>query len=186
MGFRYKILLSVLFGLAVVLAIGWAVYRQSSGGFVTYRNAVYAYQIDYPRDWQAEGVTQGSSRSVEMTFYEMGKGASGKDQMTAMTVHVYENPRLLSPKDWYAQDAKLQSGGLYPYPASIVSSTREAEVSGMPAYHLVTTDANYDYFIGKGHRIYRLSFEKFGGNATSDLPGEIYAKMLASFAVMGQ
>ncbi len=183
--FRYLnvgvLVMGIFIVLAYVLTQTCFNCSQEKDDFKVYQNYKYAYQIEYPSGWKAEGTGKEISESIEMTFFTNGKSSRGEEQMTSMTVHVYENLKKLSPKDWYLRESRVQSDGIYPYPNTIVASAEETEVNGYTAYKIITTDLNYDYFIGYGNTIYRLSFEKFGGDETWTLPTKIYDRMLTSF-----
>ena len=169
-----------LVGLALAACIAGG---KSDSRFKTYQNTKYHYAIDYPAAWTAEGTASDIAESVEITFYKMNEKAGAVKGMTLITVHVYDNPRGRTPEEWYAQDAAKESDGLYPYPAKIVASTETTTVNGRPAYRVATTDESesYDYFVGAGAAVYRLSFEKFAGEEGT--PTELFERSLKSFRI---
>lgn len=164
--------------LGAVLACG-----KSDSRFKTYQNTKYHYTIDYPAAWTAEGTAADIAESVEVTFFKVNEKAGAVKGMTLITVHVYDNPRGWPPEQWYAQDAAKESDGLYPYPAKIVASAETTTVNGHPAYRVGTTDEaeSFDYFVGAGTAIYRLSFEKFAGDEAT--PKELFERSLKSFRI---
>lgn len=156
---------------------------KSEGRFKTYQNTKYHYAIEYPAAWTAEGTARDIGESLEITFFKVNEKAGAVKGMTLITVHVYENPRGRTPEQWYLQDAAKESDGLYPYPAKIVASAEATTVNGYPAYRVATTDEgeSYDYFVGGGGEIYRLSFEKFAGDEGT--PKELFERSLRSFRI---
>ena len=176
-------ILLLLITLGVFIKNGCIVSCNDSDSFVTYVNSKYAYEIKYPSNWKVEGTAKKISDSTEMTFYNKTTSSQGEKQIESMTVHVYENDKKHSPSNWYYLESKQETGGLYPYPDSIVMKTDVNEVNGYPAFYIMTTDYNYDYFLSINNYIYRLSFEKFGGGETWTLPEQIYLEMLNSFRV---
>lgn len=176
--FRPAMIVLSLFGLLATNSCG-----QNSAAFKTYTNTAFNYQISYPSSWTAEGVTANVAESIEMTFYIVQYNAAKEKGMTMVTVHPYQNPNSRTPKDWYLNDSKVQSQGIYPYPAAIIASTEETTVNGYPAYKITTNDGGgmYDYFVGQGNFVYRLSFEKFSGDTT--LPADTFTQILQSFKI---
>ena len=157
---------------------------RGNGQFKTFANDKYHYQINYPGNWTAEGSAANISESLEMTFYTVHHSSLTKKDMTAVTVHVYNNPQKHAPRIWYQEDSRRESDGIYPYPLKIIAQSKETTVNGYPAYQIVTNDdaASYDYFIGSENLIYRVSFEKFSGD--SSLPQETFDAMLSSFKIV--
>ncbi|HMX43575.1 MAG TPA: PsbP-related protein [Elusimicrobiota bacterium] len=167
-------------GLALV--VGFACGKSESR-FKTYKNTKYHYTIDYPSAWAAQGTAPDIAESVEITFFKVNERVGAVKGLTLITVHVYDNPRARPPEQWYAQDAAKESDGLYPYPAKIVASAETTTVNGHPAYRVGTTDEaeSFDYFVGAGTAIYRLSFEKFAGDEAT--PKELFERSLKSFRI---
>ena len=160
----------------------------------TYANTKYDYQIKYPADWAVEVdsivVWQNQVPNPELgdtiMFFGTETEPYGQTARTLWNIQVFvspaENPKKLSPRDWYIEQSKLHfSYGV----EQKFDNLEDMTFKGLPALKVKgNPDEGYSLLIvSKGSTIYTLSFsfEKFSDGEFPAPPEEIFLEMLDSF-----
>ena len=159
----------------------------------TYANTKYDYQIKYPADWTIEvdgvAVWQNQVPNPELgsriMFFGTKTEPHGQTARTLWNIRVFvdptENPKKLSPRDWFIAQSKLHfSYGVEQKFDNLENTTFKGllalKIRGNPG-------EGYSLLIAKGSTIYNLtfSFEKFSGGEFDVPPEQIFLEMLDSF-----
>jgi hypothetical protein len=162
-------------------------------GWKTYANTKYNYQIKYPEDWtiEADGVAvwQNQVPNPELAngvmFFGTKTEPYGQTARTLWNVRVFvspaENPKKLSPRDWYVEQSKLHfSYGV----EQKFDNLEDTTFKGFPALKVKgKLGEGYSFLIAKNSFIYNLafSFEKFSDGKFDVPPEQIFLEMLDSF-----
>ena len=159
----------------------------------TYTNTKYDYQIKYPADWtiEVDGVVvwQNQVPNPELgggiTFFGTKTEPYGQTARTLWNIRVFvspaENPRELSPRDWFIEQSKLHfSYGV----EQKFDNLENITFKDLPALKVKGNPGEgYSFLIAKGLTMYNLSFsfEKFSGGEFPAPPEEIFLEMFDSF-----
>lgn len=163
--------------------------------WATYTNTKYDYQIKYPSDWviEVDGVVVWQNQvpnpglGNSIMFFGTKTEPYGQTTRTLWDIRVFvspaENPKKLSPRDWYVEQSKLH------FSYGVEQKFDNLEVTTLKGLSALKVKGNigegYSLLVAKNSTIYNLtfSFEKFSGGEFPVPPEEIFLEMLDSFVL---